>query len=82
MTGYLAAAKKLPERKSSSRVWLPVVTEFMSTVTMAGDRSGSSAVTIWASNLSKCPRTLLTIMCLATKPMCEWTGSMSQVPAR
>ena len=81
MAGYVPGAKKLSERRSLSRVSLPVLTEFMPTVAVAADWSGSSAVMIWASNVSNRPRTLLTIMWRATKPMCEWTGSRSQVPA-
>ncbi len=50
-------------------------------VAVAVDSSGFSAVTICPSNLVKFPRTLLTIRCLATKPMCECTESISQVPA-
>ena len=38
MAGYVpAGAKKLPERRSLSRVSLPVLTEFMSTVAVAAD---------------------------------------------
>jgi hypothetical protein len=43
ITGCVAAAKKLSERRSSSRVCLPVMTEFTSTVAVAQDRGGSSA---------------------------------------
>ena len=46
-------------------------------VAVAVDCSGSLAVMIWPSNLVNFPRTLLTIRCRATKPIWEWTGSMS-----
>jgi hypothetical protein len=47
----------------------------------AEDSSGSGAVTIWASNLVKRPRTLLTMRWRATNPIVECTGSRSHVPA-
>jgi len=45
--------RKLSERRSSSRVWLPVLTGFISAVKAAEDRRGSAAVTICPWNLSK-----------------------------
>ena len=58
-----------------------MLTEVVSMVAVALDSSGLPAVTIWPSNFVKLPRTLLTIRCLATKPTCECTGSISHVPA-
>ena len=72
-------------KKSSLRMWLslvslPVFTELRSTSAVTVEASGSGAVVMVPSNLSKRPRTLLTIMCLTTKDTSEWTGSMLQVP--
>src|SRR6266542_3221817 len=60
MVGWLATSKKFSERRSLSRISLPVSTDARSMVAVADDSSGISAVTISASNLLKCPRTLLT----------------------
>jgi hypothetical protein len=73
-------------KKSALRMWLsrlgsPVFTELRSTVAVTLDCSGSGAVTMVPSNLSKRPRTLLTIMCLTTKDTSECTGSIVHVPA-
>ena len=73
-------------KKSALLMWLsrlgsPVFTELRSTVAVTLDCSGSGAVTMVPSNLSKRPRTLLTIMCLTTKDTSECTGSMVHVPA-
>jgi hypothetical protein len=73
-------------KKSALRMWLsrlgsPVFTELSSTVAVTLDCSGSGAVMMVPSNLSKRPRTLLTIMCLTTKDTSECTGSIVHVPA-
>ena len=79
--GWVSTSKKLVERRSLSRISFPVLTEDRSMVALAVESSGLGAVTIWASNEVNWPRTLLTIRCRAMKPMVEWTGSRSQVPA-
>ena len=81
MAGWVAASKKFSDRRSLSRISLPVSTEDRSTVAAAEESSGFGAVTMCPSNEVKRPRTLLTMRWRATKPMVEWTGSRSHVPA-
>src|ERR1700744_763684 len=61
IVGCVAASKKFSDRRSLSRVSLPVSTDDRSMVAVAEDSRGFGAVMIWASNLVKRPWTLLTM---------------------
>src|SRR5690606_2794705 len=74
------------ERKSSLRRWpsrsaTPVLMLSVLMVSSAVDCSGSSAMVTVPEKSEKLPRTLLTIMCLTTKPMVVWATSRVYVPA-
>ena len=71
IVGWFSTSKKSALRMCASRCSCPVLIEVRSTVAVTDDLSGSSAVTIVPSNLSKRPRTLLTIMCRTTNETSE-----------
>jgi hypothetical protein len=68
ISGYFSASKKSPVRRWSSRPCWPVLTLAILMVAATLDWVGSSATVMLASNSPNWPRTLLTIMCLTTKP--------------
>ena len=71
IVGCFSTSKKSALRMCASRCSWPVLIEERSTDAVTDDASGSSAVTIVPSNVSKRPRTLLTIMCLTTNETSE-----------
>jgi len=71
ISGWLAVSRKRSERRSSSRISLPVSTEAVSIEAVTVESTGLSAVTICTSNLVKRPRTLLTMRWRAANPMWE-----------
>src|SRR3954451_25089146 len=72
-----STSKKSAERRCASRFSSRVLIELRSIEAVA---DGFSPVTIWPSNFSNRPRTLL-IRWRAVNPISEWLGSMLQVPA-
>jgi hypothetical protein len=71
--GVSAALKKSPERRWSSRCWVPVLIEASWMVALATEAPGSSATTTLPSNSSNLPRTLL-IRWRTVKPISLWLG--------
>ncbi len=63
MYGCFSTSKKSAQRMCASRCSWPVLIEERSTVAVTVEASGSAPVTMVPSNVSKRPRTLLTIMC-------------------
>ena len=63
IVGYFSTSKKSALRMCASRCSWPVLIEERSTEAVTDEAKGSSPVTMVPSNLSKRPRTLLTIMC-------------------
>ena len=71
MCGCFSTSKKSAERMCASRCSWPVLIEERSTVALTVEDSGSAPVTMVPSNVSKRPRTLLTIMCLTVNETSE-----------
>ena len=72
ISGYFSTLRKPSLLRSASLAGTPVSTLAVLITSSADDWSGSSATMIFPENSPNRPRTLLTIRCLATKPILVW----------
>ncbi len=72
ISGYFSTLRKFSLLRSESLAGTPVSMLAVLITSSADDWSGSSATVIFPENSRNRPRTLLTIRCLATKPIVVW----------